>query len=50
MTQKHNALLATAKSRTAYNPHRAPKAAHLIGGAVVVALTVYLLTVVLFSI
>lgn len=50
MTQKHNALLATAKSRAAYNPHRAPAMRHIIGGAVVVALAGYLLTVVLFSI
>lgn len=50
MTQKHNALLVAAKARTEYNPHRAPKAAHIIGGALIVALAGYLVTVVLFSI
>lgn len=50
MTQKHNALLVTAKARAAYNPHRAPKAAHIIGGAIVAALAGYLAVIVLFSI
>lgn len=47
---KQNALLTAAKQRTEYNPHRAPKAAHIIGGALIVALAGYLATIVLFSI
>lgn len=50
MTQKRNALLAAAKNRNEYHPHRTPKAAHIIGGAVVVALAGYLALIVLFSI
>lgn len=48
--KNQNALLATAKSRNEYDPHRTPKAAHIIGGLVVVALTGYLAVIVLFSI